>query len=51
MDPLVCESCGVIDSPETPVSEGFDPFAYEIMEIEEKVILCTDCYFERAQDI
>jgi len=45
---LICEDCGRSDS---TVEESFCPFAEEIYGEEIDVVLCIDCYNERADDI
>jgi hypothetical protein len=45
---LKCEYCGKEDD---TVRDRFDPYDYEINDIKREIVICDDCYQQRADDI
>lgn len=45
---LPCENCGVVS---VDVRPGMDPYLHELFDMETWVLLCSDCFKERSDDI
>ena len=45
---MICEDCG---KDKDDVEETFCPFAQEIWDEDVEIVVCGDCYKERAMDI